>query len=373
MTPGISQGEVNTSPAGTDAPQGAEAYDSGASTEYEAYADDGYGAGSYGGGSYGGGAYGGGSYGGGSYGGGSYGGGSFGGSGPVVLDLAGKGISITQKSSSDTFFDLAGDGYQHKTAWAGAGNGVLVLDLAGTGQITQQDQVVFTDWDPTAKSDSQALLDVFDTNHDGKLDAGDADFTDFKIEVTNADGTTTLETLAQAGVSSIDLTSDKTQQALSDGSSIDGEMNFTRTDGSTGTAATVTFAYDTAGYAVTNSTTHNADGSTTIDNKALAPNGSVANETVLTTSADGLSKTLTNDENGDSVVDQIQTDDTVVNADGSRSETLTNATGADILVDRIITDTSASGAVVTIARDVNGDGVTDQNETDAKNGDGASR
>ena len=112
---------------------------------------------------------------------------------------------------------MTGDGYQHKTAWAGAGNGVLVLDLAGTGQITQQDQVVFTDWDPTAKTDSQALLDVFDTNHDGMLDAGDTDYADFKIMVTNSDGTTTLETLAQAGVSSLDLTPDKTSEVLPDG------------------------------------------------------------------------------------------------------------------------------------------------------------
>ncbi len=37
---------------------------------------------------------------------------------------------------------------------AGAGNGVL--DLAGTGQITERNQVIFTDWDPTATSDMQA-------------------------------------------------------------------------------------------------------------------------------------------------------------------------------------------------------------------------
>ncbi len=36
----------------------------------------------------------------------------------------------------------------------------------------------------------QALRDVFDTNQDGKLDAGDAHLSDFKVMVTNADGTT---------------------------------------------------------------------------------------------------------------------------------------------------------------------------------------
>ena len=85
---------------------------------------------------------------------------------------------------------MAGDGYQHHTAWAGAGNGVLVLDIGNTGKITQQNQVVFTQWDPTATNDMQALRDVFDTNHNGKLDAGDAHYADFKILVTNADGRT---------------------------------------------------------------------------------------------------------------------------------------------------------------------------------------
>jgi hypothetical protein len=104
------------------------------------------------------------------------------------------------------FFDMAGDGRQHRTSWAGAGDGVLALDLAGTGQITERNQIVFTDWDPTASNDMQALANLFDTNRDGRLDAGDAQFSKFKLLVTNADGTTTLKTLAQAGVTSNDRT-----------------------------------------------------------------------------------------------------------------------------------------------------------------------
>jgi hypothetical protein len=64
--------------------------------------------------------------------------------------------------------DMAGDGYQHRTAWAGVGNGVLVLDTAGNGQITQRNQIVFTDWDPNAETDMQAPADVFDSNGNGK-------------------------------------------------------------------------------------------------------------------------------------------------------------------------------------------------------------
>jgi len=95
---------------------------------------------------------------------------------PVLLDLDGDGISVDPLSSSNTYFDMAGDGLQHRTAWAAAGDGVLVRDAGNDGVIDHQNEVDFTQWDPTANTDMQALLDVFDTNHNGALDAGDADW-----------------------------------------------------------------------------------------------------------------------------------------------------------------------------------------------------
>ncbi|HEX4427121.1 MAG TPA: hypothetical protein VH079_17110 [Terriglobales bacterium] len=232
--------------------------------------------------------------------------------GPVVLDLAGNGINITQLSSSNTFEDVTGSGTKSQTAWAGVGNGVLFVDPTGLGQLTQANQVVFTDWDPGATSDMQALLDVFDTNHDGMLDAGDTNFSKFFVMVTNADGTQSAQSLASLGITSINLNANATNVALADGSSIDGETTFTMTDPSSGattthTAATVTLAADSHGYAVGTTTTANADGSTTIANVASNADGSLAYERVLNTSAGGLSKTLTNLNNGGVVV-SIQTD-----------------------------------------------------------------
>jgi hypothetical protein len=71
---------------------------------------------------------------------------------------------------------VTGSGEQNLTAWAGAGNSVLFFDPTGAGQLTQPNQVIFTDWDPSATSDMQALLDVFDTNHDRAPDSGDTNF-----------------------------------------------------------------------------------------------------------------------------------------------------------------------------------------------------
>ncbi len=292
--------------------------------------------------------------------GGSGGGGTY---GPVVLDLTGKGIKITPLSSSNMFFDLANDGHEQHTAWAGAGNGVLAYDPSG-GAVTHANQVNFTLWDPAAKNDMQALEDVFDTNHDGTLNASDASWSSFRILVTNADGTTTLETLAQAGVTSINLQANAYQQSLPDGSSIDGETSFTRSDGTTGTAAAVSFA--TSGdYVVQQSVTQNSAGATVLENSAYTPDGQLAEQITTTTSANGLDITTTYDWNGDGVIDQTETDDTVVNGDGSTTETVTDTNGSSVVLDSTTT-TSANGLVVTIDRDTTGAGYTNQQEVDTR-------
>jgi trimeric autotransporter adhesin len=153
--------------------------------------------------------------------------------------------------------------------------------------------------------------------------------------VTNADETTSVETLAQAGVASIDLSANNVKQTLSDGSSIDGETSFTTTSGTTGTAATVTFAVDPNGYVVQSTTTTDATtGAVTIDNKAHA-NGSLANETISTTSVDGMARTIRYDLTGNGQIDVIQTDNTVI-SNGVTTETLTDATFAGVLIDRTV-------------------------------------
>ncbi len=170
---------------------------------------------------------------------------------------------------------------------------------------------------------------MFDTNHNGELDPGDADWNDFKVLVTNADGTTQLETLSQLEITSIDLTTDNTTTVLPDGSEILGESTFTRSDGTTGTAADVSLAADSSGYITQQTTTHNTDGSTSIDVKAFNADGSLANETIGTTSADGQNFTLERDTTGDGIFDQVQTNVVVLNGDGSQTETVSdfNVTG----------------------------------------------
>lgn len=294
------------------------------------------------------------------------------GASPVILDLAGDGVDITPLGSSNFFFDTVGDGKQHRTAWAGAGDGVLVRDSGNDGVIDRQNEIDFTQWDPTAESDMQALLNVFDTNKNGKLDSGDAEWVLFKVLVTNPDGTTTLRALDELGITSIDLISNKQEVTLPDGSKISGTTTFTRSDGSTGTAADAHLSYDASGYIVSRTVTHNGDGTTTLVNRAARPDGSLAHETTTITSADGKSRTLKFDTNGDGVLDRIETDVTVVNGDGSTTRTVQDYQGSGTILQRKeVTATSADKKTVSVSRDVDGSGSFDQVETRVTGTDGS--
>jgi hypothetical protein len=124
---------------------------------------------------------------------------------PILLDLDGDGVQITEFGNS-TQFTPGTDGLQHRSSWAAAGNGVLFFDPDGRNAITEARQYVFTEWNPTASGDLEALRSVWDTNGDGKLTAADTEFAKFKVLVTNADGSTTVMTLAALGITAINLT-----------------------------------------------------------------------------------------------------------------------------------------------------------------------
>ena len=290
---------------------------------------------------------------------------------PVVLDLDGNGLSITQLSESNAFIDADGSGLLHRTAWAAAGDGVLFFDPDGRNAITEQRQYVFTEWDATARGDLEAIRNVFDSNGDGKLTAADADFAKFKLMVTNPDGSQSVKTLAELNITEINLTADLTKVAYADGSGISGQTTFTRGDNSTGTVANMVFAAEAMGHAVTKTTSVDGAGIRTTTNTAYAADGAIAHVTTSVTSADGLSIANSYDWDGDGVVDQVQTIVTTVDGSGTRTETITNRNGGNVLINSTQTITNATGTSVTINRDMTGGGWYDQSETRITNGDGS--
>ncbi|MEP0520989.1 MAG: hypothetical protein ABJO09_14180 [Hyphomicrobiales bacterium] len=212
-------------------------------------------------------------------------------SGPILIDLDDDGLDITSLESSNFYYDMDGDGQKNRTAWAGAGDGVLVRDAGDDGVIELTEEVDFTSWAPSAKSDLEALRAAFDTNNDDKLNSSDTDWALFKVLVTNVDGTTTLKTLAQLGITELDLISNNQEITLEDGSKIIGSTTYTKSDNSTGIVGDVQLAYDDESFIVAETITNNADGSTTIENVASRTDGTVASTITTTTSTDGNTRT----------------------------------------------------------------------------------
>ena len=117
--------------------------------------------------------------------------------------------------------------------------------------------------------------------------------------------------------------------------------------------------------------TTNPDGSTTIDDATIHSDGSLANETISTTSADGLTKTIAFDDAGNGIIDRRQTDTTVVGADGSKTETVATTSANGTALSRVTTHLSADRQTETIATDATGDGATTRSETIKTGTDGA--
>jgi len=171
---------------------------------------------------------------------------------PLVIDLDGDGVEIKPLTASATLFDIDSDGYAERTAWAGADDGMLVIDLGGDGQITQAKEMAFGDWTAEADTDLQAMARTFDSNGDGTFDSRDARFNEFRIwKDADGDGSVDageMQTLEEAGLRSMTLhVKDGTAVDLDDGSTVHGLFDVQRSDGKIVQGADVTLAYATRG------------------------------------------------------------------------------------------------------------------------------
>lgn len=286
----------------------------------------------------------------------SRGGGSFGDSifSPVLLDLWGGG-SIDPLFASSQFVDLDGDGYLNRMAWAGLGTGVLVIDTNNDGKINRSNEFVFTEWDSSATGDLEAVRNVFDTNHNGLLDAGDARWSEFKVLV---DGT--MRTLASLNIVSIDLTPKGSGLQYADGSSLNGTTVFTRSDGSTGMVGDASLVAEAESYRIERTSTTASDGMVTETILGYDRDGKLAFSNVIKTRADGHWQMTSFDDDGNGTIDRSQRYEFVRAADGSRTRTVTNIAAEGIVTSSAVTWTSPYGNWMINTLDEDGDGNVDQ-------------
>ena len=160
---------------------------------------------------------------------------------PLVLDLDGDGAEFVPIAAGPAF-DY-GDG-SVQTAWVGKDDGLLAIDLNGSGSVDNGDEIVFGGGGLT---DLEGLAATYDSNHDGTLDAKDADFAKFGVwQDANGNGVSDageFHTLGELGIVSISLVSDGVAYTAAGGDvTVAGSATYTRADGTTGTVADAAFA-----------------------------------------------------------------------------------------------------------------------------------
>jgi hypothetical protein len=175
---------------------------------------------------------------------------------PVVLDLNRDGML----SYGQVTMDVNGDGLMDLTRWAGAQDGVLVWDKFADGLVYNNSQYAFGQYATTYRMDAlgfartatdlEGLADAFDTNQDGKFNAADAKFVQFSVwQDANQDGISgvgEVRSLADLGVTEINLVSDGVVRTPEDGVFEAGQSTATLADGTSMLIADVAFAYATA-------------------------------------------------------------------------------------------------------------------------------
>ncbi|WP_412770172.1 calcium-binding protein [Ralstonia pseudosolanacearum] len=176
---------------------------------------------------------------------------------PLILDLDGDGLGITPLSHG-ILFDADGDTIKTGTAWASADDGILVWDRNGNGTIDSGkelfgDETVLANGQKAANGfaalaelDTGSIVDGVTVGAgDGIFDANDAQYAILRIwRDLNQDGISQaeeLQTLTEAGITSIKLASDRANTNYGD-AILAQSGTFTRSDGSNGQAGSFILA-----------------------------------------------------------------------------------------------------------------------------------
>ncbi|WP_236939895.1 hypothetical protein [Francisella uliginis] len=167
---------------------------------------------------------------------------------PLVVDLDRDNQIETTSADGSVLFDHSGNGQAVGTGWVNAEDGLLVRDVDGSGTIDSGRELF---GDNTIKSDGTKAKDGFDalsdldSNSDGVFNEQDSAFSEVKVwQDADQDGVTDqgeLLSLADAGISSIDLNAKTVNQSVA-GGILRKTSTATNTDGTTTAVGAMDFA-----------------------------------------------------------------------------------------------------------------------------------
>ncbi len=161
---------------------------------------------------------------------------------PLVLDLSGEGIQLTE-AGKGAIFDVTADGKLDSTAWVKGNTALLTYDRNGNGVIDDGSELF---GDQNGALHGFAELGKYDANNDGKITILDPIFKALKLyRDLNGDGKMSkneFHTLAELGIKALNLNFVHTDQNIN-GNSLILNGSFEREDGSTGQLADVLLGY----------------------------------------------------------------------------------------------------------------------------------
>ena len=165
---------------------------------------------------------------------------------PIFLDLGPDGIHLSVTAA----FDLNADGQLDNIAWPDGQDGMLVMDLDGSGAIENGTEVFSPVFNQGGYADALQALASLDGNHDGVIDSADPAFANILVwQDQNRDGVSKvgeLKTLADLGITGINLNVAASSGTI-DGQQLLAEGTFTYADGQTGNYVMVALGQSPAG------------------------------------------------------------------------------------------------------------------------------
>lgn len=170
---------------------------------------------------------------------------------PLILDLDGSNVKLTNPHVSPVHFDMNNDGEKVQTGWSSTEEGIVVLDLDGNGKIDNVSELMSEYFgaeqgsrdSPSKKTFDNAFeaLSSLDSNKNLKFDNQDERWGDVKVWVdANHDGqswivnprqsisTTELHSLDELSISQIDLSYTRPLADTRNGNDIAGISSFTQ-------------------------------------------------------------------------------------------------------------------------------------------------
>jgi subtilisin-like proprotein convertase family protein/Ca2+-binding RTX toxin-like protein len=176
---------------------------------------------------------------------------------PLVLDLDGNGVRLTDWRTAPVLFDIDDDGSRELTGWTSRTDGMVVLDLNGNGVIDGMREVLseyFNSVTPGTKRyvDGFAALASLDSNGNRRFDQGDSAWSSVRVWIdADADGQTDsaeLKALAELGITGISLSTTRQSGEIRDGNEVLSRGTYVR-NGLTLEALAVNFLADPNGTA----------------------------------------------------------------------------------------------------------------------------